>query len=138
MEDQITFSKITTQQEKQCVWNHVGHKTPMLCVLSLSRVRLFESPWTAVSQASVFKGTETFSRQEYWRGQPLPSPGDLSNQGIEPRSPALQADTLLSEPPGKPKTLLGRANDEFFVIHILLEAHRGGLTEDSKIKQRIL
>ena len=120
------------------MWNHVEHKTPMLCVLSLSRVRLFESPWTAVGQASVFKGTETFSRQEYWRGQPLPSPGDFSNQGIEPRSPALQADTLPSEPPGKPKTFLGRANDEFFVIHILPEAYRGGLTEDSKIKQRIL
>ena len=44
-----------------------------------------------------------FSRQGYWRGFPFPSPGDISNPGIKPRSPALQADSLLSEPPGKPK-----------------------------------
>ena len=44
-----------------------------------------------------------FSRQEYWSGLPLPSPGDLSDPGIKPRSPALQADSLLSEPPEKPK-----------------------------------
>ena len=44
-----------------------------------------------------------FSRQEYWSGLPFPSPGDLPDPGIEPRSPALQADTLTSEPPGKPK-----------------------------------
>ena len=43
-----------------------------------------------------------FSKQEYWSGLPLPSPGDLPNPGIEPRSPALQADSLPSEPPGKP------------------------------------
>ena len=42
-----------------------------------------------------------FSRQEYWSGLPFPSPGDLSDPRIEPRSPALQADSLLSEPPGK-------------------------------------
>ena len=44
-----------------------------------------------------------FSRQEYWSGLPFPSPGDLPDPGIEPRSPALQADTLTSEPPGKPQ-----------------------------------
>ena len=43
-----------------------------------------------------------FSRPEYWSGQPFPSPGDLSNPGIEPRSPALRADSLPAEPPGKP------------------------------------
>ena len=42
-----------------------------------------------------------FSRQEYWSGLPFPSPGDLPNPGIEPGYPALQADTLSSEPPGK-------------------------------------
>ena len=42
-----------------------------------------------------------FSRQEYWSGLPFPSPGDLPDPGIEPRSPALQADALPSEPPGK-------------------------------------
>ena len=40
--------------------------------------------------------------QEYWSGLPFPSPGDLPDPGIEPGSPALQADSLPSEPPGKP------------------------------------
>ena len=44
-----------------------------------------------------------FSRQESWSGLPCPPPGDLPNPGIKPRSPALQTDSLLSEPPGKPK-----------------------------------
>ena len=47
-------------------------------------------------------------RQEYWSGLPVSSPGDLPDSGIEPRSPALQADSLSSEPPGKP--LGGRVN----------------------------
>ena len=42
-----------------------------------------------------------FSRQEYWSGLPFPSPGDIPDLGIEPGSPALQADSLPSEPPGK-------------------------------------
>ena len=46
-----------------------------------------------------------FSRQEYWSGLPFPSPGDLPNPGIEPRSLALQADALTSEPPGKPRDI---------------------------------
>jgi len=44
-----------------------------------------------------------FFRQEYCSGLPFPSPGDLPNPGIEPGSPAVQADSLLSEPPGKPQ-----------------------------------
>ena len=67
-------------------------------VKSLSRVRLFATPWTVAHQAPPSMG---FSRQEYWSGVPCPSPGDLPNPGIEPRSPALPADTLTSEPPGK-------------------------------------
>ena len=43
-----------------------------------------------------------FSRQEYWSGSPCPSPGDLPYKGIETRSPALHADSLPSEPLGKP------------------------------------
>ena len=65
---------------------------------SLSRVRLFEAPWTVAYQAPPSMG---FSRQEYWSGVPFPSPGDLPNSGIEPWSPALQADALTSELPGK-------------------------------------
>ena len=72
-------------------------------VKSLSRVRLFATPWTVARQASLSMG---FSRQEYWSGLPLPSPGYLPNPRIEPGSPALQADALSSEPPGKPIELL--------------------------------
>ena len=64
----------------------------------LSRVRLFVIPWTVAYQAPP---SMEFSRQEYWHGLPFPSPGDLPNPGIEPRSPTLQADTLPSESPGK-------------------------------------
>ena len=46
-----------------------------------------------------------FSSQEYWRGYPFLSPGDLPDPGIKPRTPALQADSLPSEPPGKPLML---------------------------------
>ena len=55
--------------------------------------------WTVAHQASPSMG---FSTQEYLSGLPFPSPGDLPNPGIEPRSPALQTEALLSEPPGKP------------------------------------
>ena len=68
---------------------------------SLSLVRLFASPWTRAHQAPP---SMEFSRQEYWSGLPFPSPGDLPNPGIEPRSPTLQADALTSEPPGKPNS----------------------------------
>ena len=60
------------------------------------------TPWTAAHQIPLFMG---FSRQEYRRGLPCPPPGDLPNLGIEPRSPTLWADSLLSEPPGKPKKI---------------------------------
>ena len=63
----------------------------------LSHVRLFATLWTVAYQAST---SMEFSRQEYWSGFPFPSPGDLPNPGIEPGSPALQAGTLPSEPPG--------------------------------------
>ena len=46
-------------------------------------------------------GSMGFSRQEYWSGLPFPPPGDFPDPGIEPWSPAFQADTLTSEPPGK-------------------------------------
>ena len=68
-------------------------------VKSLSPVQLFVTPWAIAYQASP---SVEFSRQEYWSGLPFPSPGDLPDPGIEPESPALQADSLLSEPPGKP------------------------------------
>ena len=72
-------------------------------VKSLSRVRFFATLWTVADQAPLPMG---FSRQECWNGSPFPSPEDLPEPGFEPRSPALQADALPSEPPGKPFDLL--------------------------------
>ena len=63
--------------------------------------------WTVACQALLSMG---FSRQEYWSGQPFRSPGDLPNPGIEPGSPALQADSLLFEPP-KGKTSIAELTD---------------------------
>ena len=57
------------------------------------------TPWTVAQQAPLSMG---FSMKEYWSGLPFPPLGDLPDPGIEPRSLALQADSLLSEPPGKP------------------------------------
>ena len=65
---------------------------------SLSHVQLFATPWTVNYQAPLSTG---FSRQEYWSGLPFPSPEDLPDPGIESVSPALSADALPSEPPGK-------------------------------------
>ena len=83
-------------------------------VKSLSCVQLFGTPWTIAYQAPPSMG---FSRQEYWSGLPFPSPGDLPDPGIEPRSSTLQADALPSEPPVtekgfkfKPKYLGPRAH----------------------------
>ena len=59
-------------------------------------------PWTVAHQAPL---SMEFSRQEYWSGLPFSSPGDLSDPGIEPSSPVLQADSLPEELPGIQRTL---------------------------------
>ena len=66
----------------------------------VSHVWLFAIPWTAAPQAPL---SMEFSRPEYWSGLPFPSSGHLPNPKIESASPALQADTLPSEPPGLPQ-----------------------------------
>ena len=85
----------------------------------LSHVQLFATPWTIANQAPLSMG---FSRQEYWSGLPFPPPGDLPDPGIELRSPALQADALTSEPPGKPKAPLNQGVYSFILQ--LLGLHR--------------
>ena len=62
-------------------------------------------------QAHFLRSRVSFSRQEYWSGLPFPIPGDLPDPGIEPASPELQADSLPSEPPGKPLLLTNRVYD---------------------------
>ena len=90
---------------KICSWEYLTTWRPVLpafplstCMLNhFSCVQFFATPWTVAHQAPLYMG---FSRQEYWSGLPCPSPGDLPEPGIEPGSPALQADALPSEPPG--------------------------------------
>ena len=89
-------SKKTKQKQKH--WGSI-----YLCIIwkwkLLSCVRLFTTPWTIAYQAPL---SMEFSRPKYWNRWPFPSPGDLANPGIEPKSPTLQADSLSSEPPEKP------------------------------------
>ena len=68
-------------------WNEVAH-----------RVQLFANPWTIAYQAPP---SMEFSRQEYWSGLPLSSPGDLPTQGSNPGLPHCRLTLLPSEPPGK-------------------------------------
>ena len=75
---------------------------PLACAQSLSPVQLFATPWTVVLQAPLSMG---LSKQEYWSGLLFPSPGDLTNPGMESPflvSPALAGGFFTTEPPGKP------------------------------------
>ena len=72
---------------------------PIFILLLSERLPVMSNSWTVASQAPLSMG---FSRPEYWSGLPRPSPGGLPNSGIELGSPALQANSLLIEPPGKP------------------------------------
>ena len=69
---------------------------------SLSHVGLFKTAWTVACQAVL---SMKFSRQEYWRGLPFPSPGDLPDPRIKPPSPALAGRFFTAEPPGKPMNI---------------------------------
>ena len=96
---------------------------------SLSCVRLFVTPWTVAHQAPLTMG---FSRQEYWSGLPFPSPEDFPDPGFEPRSPALQADSLPSEPQGSQFNVLGFYKNVFLykgrkqekILEVLYVRHR--------------
>ena len=76
----------------------MGIKSLVLGVLVTKLCLTLETPWSIACQAPLSMG---FPKQEYWSGLPFPSPGDLRDPGIEPRSLALQADSLPSEPPRK-------------------------------------
>ena len=74
------------------------------CVLiHFSHVQHFVTLWTVDHQAPLSVG---ILQARIWEGLPCPPPGDLPNPGIQLRSPALEADSLLSEPPGKPVYIL--------------------------------
>ena len=91
------LSNWTTFLVKNLSNHHYSNKERKKVKVKLLRhVRLFATSWPVAHQAPPSTG---FSRQEYWRELPFPSPGDLPDPGIEPVSPALQADALPSEPP---------------------------------------
>ena len=73
------------------------------------------TPWTVSHQAPLSMG---FFGQDYWSGLPFPSPGDLPDPGIEPRSPALQAESLQSEPPGKPQWNIVGGTSEWNIVDV--------------------
>ena len=86
-----------------------------------SSILAWRIPWTVAYQAPLSMG---FSSQEYWSGLPCPPPGDLPSPGIEPRSPALQVDSLLSKPPGKTKnTRVGSVQFSHSVVSDSLQPH---------------
>ena len=87
-----------------------------------SLVQLFMTPHTVACQAPLSMG---FSRQEYWCGLPFSSPGELPNSGIKPGSPALQADCLPSEPPGKPNNTRVGSLSPFQGIFLTQELNQG-------------
>ena len=89
------YSTTLFDNQKRCPFHYESE----VKVKSLSRVRLFATPWTVAYQAPPSMG---FSRQEYWSGLPIPSPGDLPNLRVKPGSLVLQADSLPFEPPGEP------------------------------------
>ena len=94
----LKFNKIILE----LIWGRTSSKNNIHpCVFI--RVQLFAAPWTGAHQAPL---SMEFSRKEYWSGLPFPSPGDLPNPGIEPGCPALQADSLPTEPLGKPPLIL--------------------------------
>ena len=78
-------------------------------IITLNHVQLFETSWSVAHQAPL---SMEFSRQEYWSGLPFPSPGDLPDPGGESGSPALQADSLLSEPQRKPPRIRGDVEEK--------------------------
>ena len=94
----------------------------------LSCVLLFSTPWTVALQAPLSMG---FRRQEYWSVLPFLSLGDLPNPGIEPRSPALQADALPSEPPGAPNDVSILINP---VCYALSTRFIEGKTKEGSVK----
>ena len=96
---QIWKTRQWPQDWKRSILNPIPKKRKWKKVKSLSRVRLFATPWTIAHQAPLSMG---FCRQEYWSELPCPPPEDLPNPGFEPRSPTLQADSSPFGPPGEP------------------------------------
>ena len=95
---QLSWGAEMLENQIRQVWK--SYHVQLTSVLVTQSCPTLCNPWTIACQAPQ---SMEFSRQEYWIGLPFPHPGDLCYSRIEPRSPALKADSLLSEPLGKPK-----------------------------------
>ena len=101
---ELLCKTIRTCLGSQAKWKKVKVK-------SLSCVQSFATPWSVAHQTPPSMG---FSRQEYWSGLPFPSPGESSRPRDRTMSPALRADALTSEPPGKPRKTLEASKEGHF------------------------
>ena len=111
---------------------HTQHIASCSLTFSVAQSRLTEhegSPVDGSLQAPLSMG---FSRQQYWSGLPCPPPADLLSSGIKPRSPTLQADSLLSEPPGKPRNT-GVGSLSFLQINFPTQESNQGLLHCKRI-----
>ena len=112
----IVFWYITNGKQELAIYSYfhsfIYLATSSYCVkvLVFSLIWLFAIPWTVACVACQAALSMEFSRQEYWNGLPFPSPVDLPDPGVEPRSPAFQVKSLPSEPPGKPNWILDFSN----------------------------
>ena len=119
-------------------WETGRKVSSTVCVLSRLVVSDFVTPWTVAWQSPL---SMEFSRQEYWSGLPCPPPWDLPNPGIEPRSPALQADSLPSDPQGMPVfhweegNWLGWKDDQYLSI---LSISKKTLTSGNITNQNVI
>ena len=97
-------NRIQNKFEFTLVYSSVFLFAVVAIIQLLSRVPLFETPWTVALQVPL---PMEFSRQEYWSGLPFPTPGDPPDPGIKPTSPALAGRFFTTELPGKPAFLVG-------------------------------
>ena len=101
--------------------SHYGKQYSGMGAQSLSRVRLFETPWTVDCQLPPSMG---FPRQEYWSGLPFPPPEDLLHTGIGPKSPTLAGVFFTTESPGKPWRTVWRFLKKIKIdYHMILQCH---------------
>ena len=131
----MSFEILVPQQWNTCPLNweprvlNTGPSVKVLVAQSCRRSSM-QTSWTVACQAPL---SMEFSRQEYWTGLPSPSPGDLPDLGMEPRSPSLQVDSLSSKPPEKPWTT--REIPCFFPFKFYLASHFAQSQSGSKIKK---
>ena len=92
------------------LWQDLGFHSLYYACVRVQSVQLYVTLWAIAHQDPL---SLKISKQEYWSGQPFPSPEDLPNPGMEPGSPVLQADSLLSEPPEKPILSIMGSNRKF-------------------------